>query len=197
MGDAQMGLQARLMSQALRKLTAIVAKSKTCLIFINQLREKIGVMFGNPETTTGGRALKFYASVRLDIRRIASLKEAEVVIGSRAKVKVVKNKVAPPFREAEFDILYGEGISKEGDLLDLGVDHKVVEKSGAWYAIDGERMGQGRENARQFLKDNPDVRAEIDNRLRKGLGLPVLEDLAPAARLDKAAVLPMPEKKKA
>jgi recombination protein RecA len=197
MGDAQMGLQARLMSQALRKLTAIVAKSKTSLIFINQLREKIGVMFGNPETTTGGRALKFYASVRLDIRRIASLKEAEVVIGSRAKVKVVKNKVAPPFREAEFDILYGEGISKEGDLLDLGVDHKVVEKSGAWYAIDGERMGQGRENARQFLKDNPDVRAEIDNRLRKGLGLPVLEDLPSAARPDKAAVLPMPEKKKA
>jgi recombination protein RecA len=185
------------MSQALRKLTAIVAKSKTSLIFINQLREKIGVMFGNPETTTGGRALKFYASVRLDIRRIASLKEAEVVIGSRAKVKVVKNKVAPPFREAEFDILYGEGISKEGDLLDLGVDHKVVEKSGAWYAIDGERMGQGRENARQFLKDNPDVRAEIDNRLRKGLGLPVLEDLPSAARPDKAAVLPMPEKKKA
>src|SRR5256886_7798652 len=173
MGEAQMGLQARLMSQALRKLTGAVSKSKTCLIFINQLREKIGVMFGNPETTTGGRALKFYASQRLDIRRIASLKEGDVVIGSRAKVKVVKNKVAAPFREAEFDILYGEGISKEGDLLDLGVDHKVVEKSGAWYAIDGERMGQGRENARQFLKDNPDVRAEIDNRLRKGLGLPV------------------------
>src|SRR6266700_3804123 len=194
MGEAQMGLQARLMSQALRKLTGAVSKSKTCLIFINQLREKIGVMFGNPETTTGGRALKFYASVRLDIRRIASLKEAEVVIGSRAKVKVVKNKVAPPFREAEFDILYGEGISKEGDLIDLGVDHKVVEKSGAWYAIDGERMGQGRENARQFLKDNPDVRAEIDNRLRKGLGLPVLENVAPAARSEKADVLPMPEK---
>jgi len=196
MGDAQMGLQARLMSQALRKLTSIVSKSKTCLIFINQLREKIGVMFGNPETTTGGRALKFYASIRLDIRRIASLKEGDVVIGSRAKVKVVKNKVAPPFREAEFDILYGEGISKEGDLLDLGVDHKVVEKSGAWYAMDGERMGQGRENARQFLKDNPDIRAEIDTRLRKGLGLPVIEKEA-APRTDKAAVLPMPEKKKA
>jgi recombination protein RecA len=196
MGDAQMGLQARLMSQALRKLTSIVAKSKTCLIFINQLREKIGVMFGNPETTTGGRALKFYASIRLDIRRIASLKEGDVVLGSRAKVKVVKNKVAPPFREAEFDILYGEGISKEGDLLDLGVDHKVVEKSGAWYAIDGERMGQGRENARQFLKDNADIRAEIDTRLRKGLGLPVVEKEA-APRTDKAAVLPMPEKKKA
>ena len=175
MGDAQMGMQARLMSQALRKLTSIVAKSKTCLIFINQLREKIGVMFGNPETTTGGRALKFYASIRLDIRRIASLKEGDVVIGSRAKVKVVKNKVAPPFREAEFDILYGEGISKEGDLLDLGVEHKVIEKSGAWYAFDGERMGQGRENARQFLKDNRDIRNEIDARLRKGLGLPVLE----------------------
>src|SRR5262249_18893087 len=157
MGDAQMGLQARLMSQALRKLTSIVAKSKTCLVFINQLREKIGVMFGNPETTTGGRALKFYSSIRIDIRRIASLKEAEAVIGSRAKVKVVKNKVAPPFREAEFDILYGEGISKEGDLIDLGVDRNVVEKSGAWYAYKGERLGQGRENARQFLKDNKDI----------------------------------------
>jgi len=196
MGDAQMGLQARLMSQALRKLTAIVAKSKTCLVFINQLREKIGVMFGNPETTTGGRALKFYSSVRLDIRRIASLKEGDAIIGSRAKVKVVKNKVAPPFREAEFDILYGEGISKEGDLLDLGVDHKVIEKSGAWYAIDGERMGQGRENARQFLRDNLDVRLEVENRLRKGLGLPVLDEPAPA-RAEKGAVLPMPEKKKA
>jgi recombination protein RecA len=200
MGEAQMGLQARLMSQALRKLTAIVAKSKTCLIFINQLREKIGVMFGNPETTTGGKALKFYSSIRLDIRRIASLKEADVVIGSRAKVKVVKNKVAPPFREAEFDILYGEGISKEGDLLDLGVDHKVIEKSGAWYAIDGERMGQGRENARQFLKDNTDIRAEIDLRLRKGMGLPVVDPEAAksdSARSEKGAVVQMPEKKKA
>jgi recombination protein RecA len=181
MGDAQMGLQARLMSQALRKLTAIVAKSKTCLIFINQLREKIGVMFGNPETTTGGRALKFYSSVRLDIRRIASLKEGDVVVGSRAKVKVVKNKVAPPFREAEFDILYGEGISKEGDLLDLGVDHRIIEKSGAWYAFNGERMGQGRENARQFLKDNHDIRQEVDNRLRQGLGLPVVDFGEPVA----------------
>jgi recombination protein RecA len=202
MGDAQMGLQARLMSQALRKLTAIVSKSKTCLIFINQLREKIGVMFGNPETTTGGRALKFYASVRLDIRRIASLKEGEAVVGSRAKVKVVKNKVAPPFREAEFDILYGEGISKEGDLLDLGVDQRIIEKSGAWYAFNGERMGQGRENARQFLKDNKDIRQEVENRLRQGLGLPVLEDAAVAAaaraeKPDKGSVLPMPEKKKA
>jgi recombination protein RecA len=200
MGDAQMGLQARLMSQALRKLTSIVSKSKTCLIFINQLREKIGVMFGNPETTTGGRALKFYASIRLDIRRIASLKEGDVVIGSRAKVKVVKNKVAPPFREAEFDILYGEGISKEGDLLDLGVDHRVIEKSGAWYALDGERMGQGRENARQFLKENPDIRTEIDARLRKGLGLPPVEPPQTAGKgekPEKGAVLPMPEKKKA
>lgn len=197
MGEAQMGLQARLMSQALRKLTSIVSKSKTCLIFINQLREKIGVMFGNPETTTGGRALKFYASIRCDIRRIASLKDGDVVIGSRAKVKVVKNKVAPPFREAEFDILYGEGISKEGDLLDLAVEHKIVEKSGAWFAFDGERLGQGRENARQFLKEHVDARDEIDTRLRKGLGLPVNEKPEPAAKPEKAPVVPMPEKKKA
>jgi recombination protein RecA len=196
MGEATMGVQARLMSQALRKLTSIVAKSKTCLIFINQLREKIGVMFGNPETTTGGRALKFYASIRLDIRRIASLKEGEEVIGSRAKVKVVKNKVAAPFREAEFDILYGEGISKEGDLLDLAVEERVIEKSGAWYAYEGERMGQGRENARQFLKDQKDIRAKIETRMRKSLGLPVLEAPAPA-KAEKADVLPMPEKKKA
>jgi recombination protein RecA len=195
MGEAQMGLQARLMSQALRKLTSIVAKSKTSLIFINQLREKIGVMFGNPETTTGGRALKFYASIRLDIRRIASLKEGDQVIGSRAKVKVVKNKVAPPFREAEFDILYGEGISKEGDLLDLGVDQRVVEKSGAWFTFESERLGQGRENARQFLREHTDIRAEIDSRIRKGLGLPVVEP--EAAKHDKAAVVQMPEKKKA
>jgi recombination protein RecA len=199
MGDAQMGMQARLMSQALRKLTSIVSKSKTCLVFINQLREKIGVMFGNPETTTGGRALKFYSSIRLDIRRVASIKEADQVIGSRAKVKVVKNKVAAPFREAEFDILYGEGISKEGDLLDLGVEHKVIEKSGAWYTFDSERMGQGRENARQFLRDNTDIRAEVDSRLRKGLGLPVLEKVVdlPKEGKEKAEVLPMPEKKKA
>jgi len=202
MGEAQMGLQARLMSQALRKLTAIVAKSKTSLIFINQLREKIGVMFGNPETTTGGRALKFYSSVRLDIRRIASLKEGETVVGSRAKVKVVKNKVAAPFREAEFDILYGEGISKEGDLLDLGVDHKIIEKSGAWYAFNGERMGQGRENARAFLKENKDIRNEVESRLRQGLGLPVLEAVpepiaAAAGKGEKGgSVVPMPEKKK-
>jgi recombination protein RecA len=175
MGDAQMGLQARLMSQALRKLTSVVSKSGTCLIFINQLREKIGVMFGSPETTTGGRALKFYASIRLDIRRIASLKEGEDVIGSRARVKVVKNKVAPPFREAEFDILYGVGISKEGDLIDLGVEHKVIEKSGAWFAYKGERLGQGRENVRQFLLANRDIRNEIDTKLRVALGLPPSE----------------------
>ena len=171
MGDAQMGLQARLMSQALRKLTGAVSKSKTTLIFINQLREKIGVMFGNPETTTGGRALKFYASVRVDIRRIASIKDGDQVIGGRTRVKIVKNKVAPPFREAEFDIMYGEGISKEGDLLDMAVEKRIVEKSGAWFAFSGERMGQGRENAKQFLKDNPDIRQVIDDRVRKELGL--------------------------
>jgi recombination protein RecA len=171
MGDAQMGLQARLMSQALRKLTGVVSKSKTTLIFINQLREKIGVMFGNPETTTGGRALKFYASVRIDIRRIASIKDGDQVIGGRTRVKVVKNKVAPPFREAEFDVMYGEGISREGDLLDLAVEKRIVEKSGAWFAFSGERLGQGRENAKQFLKDNPDVRQTIEDRVRKELGL--------------------------
>jgi recombination protein RecA len=171
MGEAQMGLQARLMSQALRKLTGVVSKSKTTLIFINQLREKIGVMFGNPETTTGGRALKFYASVRIDIRRIASIKDGDAVVGGRTRVKVVKNKVAPPFREAEFDVMYGEGISKEGDLLDLAVEKRIVEKSGAWFAFSGERLGQGRENAKQFLKENPSVRQTIEDRVRKELGL--------------------------
>ena len=171
MGDAQMGLQARLMSQALRKLTGAVSKSKTCLIFINQLREKIGVMFGNPETTTGGRALKFYASVRMDIRRIASIKDGDVVVGGRTRVKVVKNKVAPPFREAEFDVMYGEGISKTGDLLDLAVDKRIIEKSGAWFAYGGERLGQGRENAKQFLKDNPEIYKAIEERVRRELGL--------------------------
>jgi recombination protein RecA len=171
MGEAQMGLQARLMSQALRKLTGIVSKSKTTLVFINQLREKIGVMFGNPETTTGGRALKFYASVRIDIRRIASIKDGDQIIGGRTRVKVVKNKVAPPFREAEFDVMYGEGISREGDLLDLAVDKRIIEKSGAWFAYGGERLGQGRENAKQFLKDNVDVRQTIEARVRKELGL--------------------------
>jgi recombination protein RecA len=171
MGDSHMGVQARLMSQAMRKLTGIVAKSNTCLIFINQIREKIGVMFGNPETTTGGRALKFYSSVRLDIRRIAAIKDGDTVTGNRTKIKVVKNKVAPPFREAEFDIIYGEGVSREGDLLDLGVSNNVVEKSGSWFSYKGERIGQGRENARQFLKDNPDIRTTIDIELRKTLGL--------------------------
>ncbi len=171
MGEAQMGLQARLMSQALRKLTGIVSKSKTCLIFINQLREKIGVMFGNPETTTGGRALKFYSSVRMDIRRIASIKDGDAVVGGRVRVKVVKNKVAPPFREAEFDVMYGEGISKTGDLLDLGVEKRIVEKSGAWFAYGGERLGQGRENAKQFLKDNPEVYKAIEERVRRELGM--------------------------
>jgi recombination protein RecA len=171
MGDSFMGVQARLMSQAMRKLTGIVSKSNTCLIFINQIREKIGVMFGNPETTTGGRALKFYSSVRCDIRRIAAIKDGETVTGNRTKVKVVKNKVAAPFREAEFDILYGEGISREGDLIDLGVAQNLVEKSGSWYSFKGERIGQGRENARQFLRDNADIRDTIDTELRKLLGL--------------------------
>jgi recombination protein RecA len=175
MGEAQMGLQARLMSQALRKLTGVVSKSKTCLIFINQLREKIGVMFGNPETTTGGRALKFYASVRVDIRRIGAIKDGDVVVGGRTRVKVVKNKVAPPFREAEFDVMYGEGISREGDLLDLAVDRKIVEKSGTWFAFSGERLGQGRENVKQFLKDNPATFKQIEERVRKELGLVVNE----------------------
>jgi recombination protein RecA len=171
MGEAQMGLQARLMSQALRKLTGVVSKSKTCLIFINQLREKIGVMFGNPETTTGGRALKFYASVRVDIRRIASIKDGDTVIGGRTRVKVVKNKMAPPFREAEFDVMYGEGISREGDLLDLAVEKRIIEKSGAWFAYAGERLGQGRENVKQFLKENPSMFKNIEERVRKDLGL--------------------------
>ena len=172
MGDPQMGLQARLMSQALRKLTAIVSKSKTCLIFINQIREKIGVMFGNPETTTGGRALKFYASMRVDIRRIQSIKEGDKVVGSRTRGKVVKNKVAAPFREAEFDILYGEGISREGDLIDLGVDKGLIEKSGTWLSFGGERMGQGRENARVFLRENTDIREKLEHALRKKLEIP-------------------------
>jgi recombination protein RecA len=173
MGDPQMGLQARLMSQALRKLTAIVSKSRTCLIFINQIREKIGVMFGNPETTTGGRALKFYASMRIDIRRIQAIKEGDVVVGSRTRAKVVKNKVAAPFREAEFDIVYGEGISREGDLIDLGVDKGLVEKSGTWFSFGGERMGQGRENARSFLKENKDIRDKLENALRKKLEIAI------------------------
>ena len=171
MGDSLPGLQARLMSQALRKLTGAISKSKCSVIFINQIREKIGIMFGNPETTTGGRALKFYASVRLDIRRISAIKEGEDVVGSRVKVKVVKNKVAPPFREAEFDIIYGEGISRVGGLVDLGVAHKVVDKSGAWYAYGGERIGQGRENAKRFLQENPALASEIEAKLREVLGI--------------------------
>ena len=171
MGDSHMGLQARLMSQALRKLTGTVSKSRTCLIFINQIREKIGVMFGNPETTTGGKALKFYSSVRIDIRRIGAVKDGDSVVGSRTKVKIVKNKVAAPFRDAEFDILYGEGISREGDILDLAVLHNIIDKSGAWYSYQGERIGQGRENVRAFLKDNKDVFARVDAELRKKLGI--------------------------
>jgi len=168
-----MGLQARLMSQALRKLTAIVSKSRTCLIFINQIREKIGVMFGNPETTTGGRALKFYASMRVDIRRVQAIKEGDRVVGSRTRAKVVKNKVAAPFREAEFDILYGEGISREGDLVDLGVETGILEKSGTWISFNGERMGQGRENARVFLKEHRDIREKLENALRKKMEIPM------------------------
>jgi len=197
MGDSHMGLQARLMSQALRKLTGIVSKSRTCLIFINQIREKIGVMFGNPETTTGGRALKFYSSVRIDIRRIAAIKEGDVVTGSRTKVKVVKNKVAAPFREAEFDIMYGEGISREGDLIDLAVNQNIVEKSGSWFSYKNERIGQGRENARQFLKDNKDIYAKLEAEIRKTLGLtsaqpqPVAQAQA-AAQAGGARVTTMP-----
>jgi recombination protein RecA len=171
MGDSHMGLQARLMSQALRKLTGTVSKSRTCLVFINQIREKIGVMFGNPETTTGGRALKFYSSVRIDIRRIAAIKEGDIVVGSRTKVKVVKNKVAAPFREAEFDIMYGEGISREGDLIDLAVNNNIMEKSGSWLSYKGERVGQGRENAKQFLKENKDITAKLEAEVRTALGI--------------------------
>ncbi len=191
MGDSHMGLQARLMSQALRKLTGTVSKSRTSLIFINQIREKIGVMFGNPETTTGGRALKFYSSVRIDIRRIGAVKEGDVVVGSRTKTKIVKNKVAAPFREAEFDILYGEGISREGDVLDLAVLHNIVEKSGAWYSYAGERIGQGRENVRGFLKENKETFARVDTELRKKLGLIAAAAVAPevpAAPVNGAAV---------
>jgi recombination protein RecA len=171
MGEAQMGLQARLMSQALRKLTGAVSKSKTSLIFINQLREKIGVMFGNPETTTGGRALKFYSSVRIDIRRIGAIKDGESVVGGRTRVKIVKNKLAPPFREAEFDVMYGEGVSREGDLIDIAVEHKIIEKSGAWFAYGGERLGQGRENVKAFLKENVDLRSAIEDKVRRALGM--------------------------
>ncbi|PYY14366.1 MAG: recombinase RecA, partial [Acidobacteria bacterium] len=181
MGDSHVGLQARLMSQALRKLTGTVSKSRTCLVFINQIREKIGVMFGNPETTTGGRALKFYSSVRVDIRRIAAIKEGDLVVGSRTKVKVVKNKVAAPFREAEFDIMYGEGISREGDMLDLAANNNIVEKSGSWFSYKGDRIGQGRENAKAFLKENKDIASKIEAEVRKTLGLTATVEKAAAA----------------
>jgi recombination protein RecA len=187
MGDSLPGLQARLMSQALRKLTAVVSRSNTCLIFINQIREKIGVMFGNPETTTGGRALKFYSSIRLEIRRTSAIKDAESVVGNRTKVKVVKNKCAPPFKEAESDIMYGEGISREGDLLDLAVEHKIVDKSGAWFSFQGERLGQGRENVKNMIKSNPEIASRIEAGVRQALGLTPIgtteepESSAPAA----------------
>ncbi len=173
MGDSLPGLQARLMSQALRKLTGTIKKTNTMVIFINQIRMKIGVMFGNPETTTGGNALKFYASVRLDIRRTGNIKKGEEVIGSETKVKVVKNKVAPPFKTAEFDILYGEGISREGEIIDMGVTARILEKSGAWYAYNGEKIGQGKDNAREFLRENPDIAREVENKVREGLGIPL------------------------
>ena len=174
MGDSLPGLQARLMSQALRKLTATINKTNTMVIFINQTRMKIGVMFGNPETTTGGNALKFYASVRLDIRRVGSIKKGEEVIGSETRVKVVKNKVAPPFKTADFDILYGEGISREGEIIDLGVAARIVDKSGAWYAYKGEKIGQGKDNAREFLRENPDIAIEVENKVREAMGVPLL-----------------------
>ena len=187
MGDSLPGLQARLMSQALRKLTAIVSQSNTCFIFINQIREKIGVMFGNPETTSGGRALKFYASMRLDIRRIGAIKDGDRIVGNRTKVKVAKNKVAPPFREAEFDIMYGEGISREGDVLDLSAVHRIVEKSGAWFSYKGDRLGQGRENAKQSLKENPELLKRIENEVKVKLGMRVPEQKAEVANGAKAA----------
>jgi recombination protein RecA len=194
MGDSHVGLQARLMSQALRKLTGIVAKSHTCLVFINQIREKIGVMFGNPETTTGGRALKFYSSVRIDIRRIGAIKDGDQVVGSRTRVKIVKNKTAAPFREAEFDMMYGEGISKEGDLLDLAVVGNLVEKSGSWFSYKTDRIGQGRENAKQFLRDNKDIMAKLETEVRQSLGLVSVSDKAQAAAANaESAPTPVPK----
>ena len=190
MGDSLPGLQARLMSQALRKLTAIVASSNTCLVFINQIREKIGVMFGSPETTTGGRALKFYSTIRMDIRRIGAIKDGDRAVGNRTKVKVVKNKVAPPFRECEFDIMYGEGISREGDIIDLGVMKNIVEKSGAWFSYKGERLGQGRENSKQTLKDNKELAGRIENEVRVALGIPVVGESAAAAETEETKTAP-------
>ena len=186
MGDSLPGLQARLMSQALRKLTANIKKTNTMVIFINQIRMKIGVMFGNPETTTGGNALKFYASVRLDIRRIGAIKHGDQVIGNRTRVKVVKNKVAPPFRQVEFDILYGQGISKAGELIDLGTEHGIIEKSGSWYAYNGEKIGQGKDNAREFLRENADVAVEIENKVRESMGIPLIAAAVAAGGKDKA-----------
>jgi recombination protein RecA len=188
MGDAHMGLQARLMSQALRKLTGAISKSNTTLIFINQIRMKIGVMFGNPETTTGGNALKFYASVRLDIRKISAIKDGEEVTGGRVKVKVVKNKIAPPFRNAEFDIMFNEGISKIGEIIDIGVEKNIIEKSGAWFSYNGTRIGQGRENVKQFLRDHLDMAQEIETKVRQAAGLPAVSDaVADAAPAKEAA----------
>src|SRR5687768_747364 len=199
MGDQHMGLQARLMSQALRKLTGTIAKSNTLVLFINQIRMKIGVMFGNPETTTGGNALKFYASVRLDIRRVGALKDGDKVVGNRTRVKVVKNKMAPPFREVEFDILYGEGISREGDIVDLGAECGAVEKSGAWFGFGGDRIGQGRENAKQFLRDHPDVTRKIEAKILTHFGIardvggPALPGAAPSAGATVHAFTPQPK----
>ncbi|HEX2605280.1 MAG TPA: recombinase RecA [Oxalicibacterium sp.] len=193
MGDSLPGLQARLMSQALRKLTGSINRTNTLVIFINQIRMKIGVMFGNPETTTGGNALKFYASVRLDIRRTGSIKSGDEVIGNETKVKVVKNKVAPPFREAHFDILYGEGSSREGEILDLGADHKVVEKSGAWYSYNGERIGQGKDNARNYLKEHPEMAYEIENKVRAALGVPELPPVKTETAAKKSAAKELKE----
>lgn len=200
MGDPQMGLQARLMSQALRKLTGTIARSNTIVIFINQIRMKIGVMFGNPETTTGGNALKFYSSVRMDIRRIGAIKQGDEVVGSRTKVKIVKNKVAPPFREAEFDILYGQGISRQGEILDLGVDGGFVEKSGSWYSYEGDRIGQGRENAKEFLRENPEIATKIENAVREARGIPQMGGeaaMAAAAGAEGAEIAPDPKPVKA
>lgn len=189
MGDSHMGLQARLMSQALRKLTGLVARTNTCLIFINQIREKIGVMFGNPETTTGGRALKFYASVRMDVRRTASIKEGEEIVGSRVRVKIVKNKLASPFREVEIELIHGEGISREGDLLDAGLKYELIEKTGAWFSFGGERLGQGRENAKQFLKENPELARRLEAEIRARLGLqPPTAEAVPARAAEANAV---------
>ena len=187
MGDSFMGLHARLMSQALRKITGAVSKANACMIFINQIREKIGVMFGNPETTTGGRALKFFSSVRVEVRRMSAIKDGEQLVGNRTKIKIVKNKIAAPFREAEVDILYGEGISRESDLIDLGAEHGVVEKSGAWFSFGGERLGQGRDNARVFLKEHPEIRHKIDAGLRDKIGLPKPEPVAKPAAVAQTA----------